>query len=59
MSIEDKQARSVFGESLGTTETCLDLIILFLVGNIPHGTTEEQMKDYFSDVGTVLSFRCV
>jgi RNA recognition motif-containing protein len=31
----------------------------FIVGNIPHGTTEEQMKEYFSDVGTVLSFRFV
>lgn len=30
-----------------------------LVGNIPHGTTEEQMKDIFSTVGTVLSFRIV
>lgn len=29
------------------------------VGNIPHGTTEEQMKDIFSTVGTVLSFRIV
>jgi len=29
------------------------------VGNIPHGTTEEQMKEYFEDVGTVLSFRIV
>jgi cleavage stimulation factor subunit 2 len=29
------------------------------VGNIPHGTTEEQMKDLFSTVGTVLSFRIV
>ena len=27
------------------------------VGNIPHGTSEEQMKDIFSTVGTVLSFR--
>ncbi|RNA37462.1 cleavage stimulation factor subunit 2 tau variant [Brachionus plicatilis] len=29
------------------------------VGNIPHGTTEEQMKDIFATVGTVLSFRIV
>jgi cleavage stimulation factor subunit 2 len=29
------------------------------VGNIPHGTTEEQLKEYFSDVGTVVQFRIV
>lgn len=29
------------------------------MGNIPHGTTEEQMKDIFATVGTVLSFRIV
>jgi hypothetical protein len=32
-------------------------MIFLKVGNIPHGTTEEQMKEYFADVGTVLSFR--
>ncbi|CAF1147900.1 unnamed protein product [Rotaria sordida] len=29
------------------------------VGNIPHGTTEDQMKEIFSVIGPVLSFRIV
>ena len=29
------------------------------VGNIPHGTTEDQMKEIFSIIGPVLSFRIV
>ncbi|KAL7674196.1 hypothetical protein ACOME3_000475 [Neoechinorhynchus agilis] len=29
------------------------------VGNIPHGTTEDQMRDVFSVVGPVVSFRIV
>jgi len=29
------------------------------VGNIPHGTTEEQMREICSTVGPVVSFRIV
>ena len=29
------------------------------VGNIPHGTTEDQMKAIFSTIGPVISFRIV
>lgn len=29
------------------------------VGNIPHGTTEDQMREIFSVIGPVLSFRIV
>ncbi|CAF1204177.1 unnamed protein product [Rotaria magnacalcarata] len=29
------------------------------VGNIPHGTTEDQMKEIFSVIGPILSFRAV
>jgi cleavage stimulation factor subunit 2 len=29
------------------------------VGNIPHGTTEDQMREIFSIIGLVLSFRIV
>lgn len=28
-----------------------------LVGNIPYEATEEQLKDIFSEVGLVVSFR--
>lgn len=28
-----------------------------LVGNIPYEATEEQLKDIFSEVGPVVSFR--
>jgi cleavage stimulation factor subunit 2 len=29
------------------------------VGNIPHGTSEDQMKEIFTVIGPVLSFRIV
>lgn len=32
---------------------------LLLVGNIPYEATEEQLKDIFSEVGLVVSFRWV
>lgn len=33
------------------------LSIFFVVGNIPYEATEEQLKDIFSEVGPVVSFR--
>lgn len=32
-------------------------LIFFVVGNIPYEATEEQLKDIFSEVGPVVSFR--
>ena len=29
------------------------------VGNVPYDATEERLKDMFSEVGPVTSFRCV
>lgn len=38
----------------------LNSYLLFaLVGNIPYEATEEQLKDIFSEVGLVVSFRWV
>jgi hypothetical protein len=33
------------------------LIILISVGNIPYEATEEKLKDIFSEVGLVMSFK--
>lgn len=33
--------------------------LLFSVGNIPYEATEEKLKDIFSEVGPVLSFKLV
>lgn len=35
----------------------LIVCILVTVGNIPYEATEEQLKDIFSEVGLVVSFR--
>lgn len=32
---------------------------LILVGNIPYGVTEDQLKDIFSEAGPVISFRYI
>jgi hypothetical protein len=37
----------------------LELIIAFIVGNIPFDCTEEQLIDVFKEVGPVESFRYV
>ena len=34
-------------------------LFFFSVGNIPYGVSEEQLKDIFSGVGPVVSFRYV
>lgn len=33
------------------------MCFLILVGNIPYEATEEKLKDIFSEVGPVLSFK--
>ena len=35
------------------------VFIVYLVGNIPYGVTEEQLKDIFSEAGPVISFRLI
>lgn len=37
----------------------LHYVVFILVGNIPYEATEEQLKDIFSEVGLVVSFRWV
>ncbi len=32
-------------------------LLIIVVGNIPYEATEEQLKDIFSEVGLVVSFR--
>lgn len=66
-SLMDKSMRSVFGEknyliidfsSSIMIPHNLEICLLFLtVGNIPYEATEENLKDIFSEVGPVLSFK--
>ena len=35
----------------------LTISMIYLVGNIPYEASEEQLKEIFSDVGPVVSFR--
>ena len=37
----------------------ISILYLHLVGNIPYEASEEQLKDIFSEVGPVVSFRSV
>lgn len=67
----DRSLRSVFGEgrrgwALGWPGRCGGWapglrgsvsVSLSAVGNIPYEATEEQLKDIFSEVGPVVSFR--
>ena len=56
-STTDRSLRSVFGESSHVLTTCSYLSSL--VGNIPYDATEEKLKDIFSEVGPVVSFKLV
>ncbi|KAG1691853.1 Cleavage stimulation factor subunit 2 [Nymphon striatum] len=53
----EKQLRSVFGSK--SRERSLDIPGRSHVGNIPYEATEEQLKDIFSEVGPVVTFRLV
>ena len=65
-SLMDKSMRSVFGEnscliidfsSSITIPHNLEICCFLTVGNIPYEATEENLKDIFSEVGPVLSFK--
>lgn len=70
----DKSMRSVFGRYLPNrlasynypdaniyawVKLGFNNFFLFSVGNIPYEATEEKLKDIFSEVGPVLSFKLV
>ena len=64
-SIVDKTMRSVFGKLyyrilypyLRIGISILKFMFTFSVGNIPYEVSEEKLKDIFSEVGPVLSFK--
>lgn len=65
-NLMDKSLRSVFGNitrlkigffTLFIALTRLINAMIFSVGNIPYEATEEKLKEIFSEVGPVLSFK--
>lgn len=65
-NLMDKSLRSVFGKSSKTCNHILTALFfnastrfIFSVGNIPYEATEEKLKEIFSEVGPVLSFKYV